>query len=431
MQTTTPLCTLALVFVSLQATADSQQNAKGFMEQSKLSVLSRNFYFNRDFRDAPAGDQSYREEWAQGILADFSSGYTQGTVGFGLDAHAYLGLKLDSGKGRSGAGLLPVGDDDRADDSFSELGGAVKMRISATELRYGQMRTESPVFMTSDSRLLPETATGFLLTSKEIKDLAIEAGHFTASKYRNSSNHDDDLLLNYGENRIGKSIDYLGGTYSFTDDLTASLYASEFENTWRQYYSNLNYVYALSKIQALDVDFNLYKTDDTGKAYQGEINNTAYSFAAGYSVGAHKFTLAYQKVEGDTPFDYVGGDSIVLANAVNYSDFNGAKERSYQARYDLNLAAYGVPGLKFSVRYITGDNIDGTKADPNGGYAGLQGDGGKHWERNVDVRYVVQSGTAKDLSLRLRQATHRANEAQGEGDVDEVRFIVEYPLQLL
>ena len=115
---------------------------------------------------------------------------------------------------------------------------------------------------------------------------------------------------------------------------------------------------------------------------------------------------------------------------MNFSDFNGANERSVQLRYDLDMASYGIPGLNFSVRYVKGDDIDGSKADPQGGYAGLQGDGGRHWERNLDLRYVVQSGAAKDLSLRLRHATHRANQAQGEADVDEVRLIAEYPLQI-
>ncbi|WP_416059052.1 OprD family outer membrane porin, partial [Pseudomonas aeruginosa] len=45
-----------------------------------------------------------------------------------------------------------------------------------------------------------------------------------------------------------------------------------------------------------------------------------------------------------------GGDSIFLANSVQYSDFNGPGEKSWQARYDLNMASYGVPGLTFMVR---------------------------------------------------------------------------------
>jgi hypothetical protein len=53
----------------------------------------------------------------------------------------------------------------------------------------------------------------------------------------------------------------------------------------------------------------------------------------------------------------------------------------------------------------------------------------KRWERDVEVKYVVQSGSMKDLSLRLRQATTRATAF--ESDLDEVRVIVEYPLAIL
>ncbi|MCO6058976.1 OprD family porin [Pseudomonas sp. MOB-449] len=424
------LTALAVSIISLHAAA-GQADSKGFIDDSSLRLLNRNFYFNRDFRSADPGDQSYREEWAHGLMAYYESGFTQGTVGFGVDAHGFLGVKLDSGRGTTGTDLLPVDSDGRAEDDYSSAGGAVKLQVSSTQLRYGELRTSAPVFATADSRLLPETATGFLVTSEEIEGLSLQAGHFTAYKFRDSSNRDDDLLINYGEGELGKSIDFAGGTYQATDSLSASLFASEFDETWRQYYGNLNYNLPLSDAQALNFDFNLYRTNDTGDALQGEIDNTTYSIAAAYSIGAHKLTLAYQDVDGDTPFDYIGGDSIFLANSIAYSDFNGANERSYQVRYDLDLASYGVPGLKFMARYVTGDDIDGTKADPNGGYAGLQGDGGKHWERNFDVKYTLQSGPAKDLSFRLRQATHRANDVQGEGDIDEVRLIIEYPLEII
>jgi imipenem/basic amino acid-specific outer membrane pore len=80
-------------------------------------------------------------------------------------------------------------------------------------------------------------------------------------------------------------------------------------------------------------------------------------------------------------------------------------------------------------RYIKGDQIDFTKADPSGAYYRAGADDEKEWERNIEAKYVVQSGSAKDLSFRVRQATHRASSY--ESDVDEVRLIIEYPLSLL
>ena len=54
-----------------------------FFKDSSTQVVARNFYFNRDFRNAASTAQSYREEWAQGFIGTFTSGFTPGTVGFG------------------------------------------------------------------------------------------------------------------------------------------------------------------------------------------------------------------------------------------------------------------------------------------------------------------------------------------------------------
>ena len=76
-------------------------------------------YFNRDFRDGTSSQQSKRDEWAQGFMLNFESGYTDGTVGFGLDALGMLGIKLDSSPDRTDTGLLPTHDDGKAADEYS------------------------------------------------------------------------------------------------------------------------------------------------------------------------------------------------------------------------------------------------------------------------------------------------------------------------
>ncbi len=67
----------------------------------------------------------------------------------------------------------------------------------------------------------------------------------------------------------------------------------------------------------------------------------------------------------------------------------------------------------------------------NSAYAGLYGADGEHHETNLEAKYVVQNGPAKDLSFRARQAWHRANADEGEGDVNEFRLIVDYPISIL
>ncbi|CAI8819864.1 MULTISPECIES: OprD family porin [Pseudomonas] len=413
-------------------TALADEPAQGFLDGATLDVLSRNFYLNSDYRSPSPTGKSYKAEWAQGFIGAFESGFTPGTLGFGLDAHAFLGLKLDGGKGHSGTGLLPVNDDGRSEGNYSSGGGALKIRASRTTLAFGEMMVETPVFDTADKRLQPEYATGLLLNSREIDDLNLVAGHFTAFKNQDSSSGKGDFY-GYGANTEAGGITFLGTDLFTQRPVGGALYASELSDTWRQYYANLHL-----KQPGVFLDANLYHTQDTGKALAGAIDNTAFSLSGKYTVAAHAFTLAYQKITGDTPFDFVGGDSIYLANSIKYADFNGANERSWQARYDLDLGTLGIPGLNFMTRYVMGSQIDGTHA-PKGGaynpfdesvgdYMPQQGDGGRHWERDIDLRYVVQSGTAKGLSLQLSHVSHRANTAQAGDDIDRVYVVIQYPL---
>ena len=77
----------------------------------------------------------------------------------------------------------------------------------------------------------------------------------------------------------------------------------------------------------------------------------------------------------------------------------------------------------------SGRGIDGSHAPASGAYVGQYGDGGKHWERDIDLKYVVQSGAAKDLSLSFSHVSHRANQAQAGDDIDRIYLIIEYPLK--
>lgn len=64
-----------------------------FFADGKAGLELRNFYFNRDYRQ-PGASQSYSEEWAQGFLLRYESGYTEGLFGLGVDALGLLGVRL-------------------------------------------------------------------------------------------------------------------------------------------------------------------------------------------------------------------------------------------------------------------------------------------------------------------------------------------------
>ncbi|MNE34620.1 Porin D precursor [compost metagenome] len=56
-------------------------------------------------------------------MLGYKSGYTDGTVGFGVDTLRLLGITLDTGKGRQvGSSMIPSNSDNRAVDEWSRLG---------------------------------------------------------------------------------------------------------------------------------------------------------------------------------------------------------------------------------------------------------------------------------------------------------------------
>ncbi|MCK9796559.1 porin [Pseudomonas chlororaphis] len=433
------LAALATLVSSGPSLGVAQEAAEGFIEGSSLTLLNRNFYFNRDHRNgesSPTGN-GYSEAWAHGLIGKFESGFTQGSVGVGVDAFAMLGLKLDTGDGRNGGrssfDVLPVNRDGEARDEYSKAGGAVKVRALDTVVKVGDVFPATPVVAAGDSRLLPESFRGVTATNTSISGLSLQGGRLHAMSQPVSSNPRDNFVTFYGGPVNSPWIGYFGGDYSLNDNLGFSLYSSRLKDAWNQYYAGNTWTYPLSEGLSLFGGLNYYKAVDEGKQLLGSFNNSIWSGKAGVKFGAHSLALSHQRNNGDDDFDYLRqSDSIFLDNSIQYSDFNSPKERSWMLRYDLDMASFGVPGLSFMTRYGRGSGADYSNA--NSVYmrrdaAGNPLTGQHRWERNIEAKYVVQAGSLKDLSLRVRQATTRATAF--ESDLDEVRLIVEYPLSLL
>ncbi|TXI02507.1 MAG: OprD family porin [Pseudomonas monteilii] len=390
-----------------------------FFEDSTATFETRNMYFNRDFRDGTSAQQSKRDEWAQGFMLNFESGYTDGTVGFGLDALGMLGIKLDSSPDRTDTGLLPTHDDGKAADEYSKLGLTGKVKVSQTELKIGTLIPELPTLQPNDGRILPQTFEGGLLTSKEVKGLTFTGGRLDKAKDRNDTNW-EDLALNNKNGRFGGSfsadnLDLAGLDYQFTDRITGSYHFAQLDDIYRQHFIGMVATQPWGP-GTLGTDLRLAVSDDAGAAKAGNIDNTTVNGMLSYALGGHKVSAAWQQLSGDSAFPYVDGADPYLVNFVQINDFAGADERSWQARYDYNFAALGVPGLTFMTRYISGDNV-----------SRAAGGEGKEWERDTEMKYVVQSGPLKNVAVRLRNATFRSNFAR---DADEVRLLVSYSVAL-
>jgi len=398
--------------------------AAGFVEDSHATVEARTVYFNRDFRDGHSSSSqgaSKREEAAQGFILNFQSGYTQGPVGFGVDALGMLGLKLDSSPGDSNSGLLPSsGHDPRhSADQYAKVGIAGKVKVSQTVLKYGSMMPDVPLLKYNDGRLLPTLFHGAWLTSEEVRDFRFTLARLNQYTARDSTDR-QDIRVHCKNKRYACDIEAdhfdLGGIdYRINDRISAQYQVSKLENIYRQHFLGLVASQPL-QVGTLSADLRLIKSDDIGGARAGEIDHRAFSGMLGYSLGGHKVSGGWQRMYGDSAMPYLDGTNPYLVNYAQVNDFAAAQERSWQLRYDYDFKALGVPGLSFFTRYINGDSIKvpGSNAE------------GKEWERDSELKYQVQSGTFKDVSVRLRNSTYRSNYVKWARDMDETRVIVSY-----
>ncbi|WP_416199654.1 MAG: Outer membrane porin, OprD family [Pseudomonas helleri] len=409
--------TIGLLSLTLCAPVMAQD--QGFFEDSSTDLLLRNYYFNRDFRD-PGATKSKVDEWAQGFILKFSSGFTPGVVGFGVDGIAMLGVKLDSSREASGSELLPVRSNGRAADNFSRAGVAAKMRFSATEIKVGELMPDVPVLRYDDGRLLPQTFRGAMLVSKEIEGLAVQAGQYRKVSLRNSSDM-QELSTWAAPGVTSDRFNYAGADYRFNEQRTqVGVWHSQLKDIYQQSYFNLLHKQPVGDwVLGANLGYFIDKDDGSVRIGIGIGNvssRTAYGLFSA-ATGGHTLYLGLQKVSGDTSWMSVYGSSgRTLGNDMFNGNFSNADERSWQVRYDYNFAAMGVPGLLAMVRYGHGDNAT-TK----------QGTNGKEWERDTEIGYTVQSGSFKNLSLRVNNSTNRRT---FNSDFDQTRVIISYPLSM-
>ncbi|WP_409313259.1 OprD family porin [Pseudomonas putida] len=417
----------SLVLSALYCACQTAQAA--FIHDGSGSLELRNFYFDRDFHGDSA-TQSRRGEWAQGFMLRLQSGYTDGVVGFGLDAAGMLGLKLDSSPDRSGSGLLPRGSDKRAADDYAKAVATFKARLAQSELKAGGLSPQLPLLASNSSRLFPQWFNGVQLVSKELDRFTFTLLQVNATKLRDSSDYEDLTAMAqqgaYLATVTSDRLRYAGVDYQPLNNLTLSLHTSALEDLFRRDFAGFKFKTRLGPGDVF-TEWRWFNAREQGRALLGGVDNQTLSTNFGYSVQGHTFSGGYQKVRGDTAYAYVGGTDTYLFSEQQVSTFALANERAWMLRYDYNFAALGIPGLTFNVRYVKGDQVDPQRIASVKGRALAAGGGeGREWERTTDITYVVQSGALRNVSLRWRNASMRSNFADA---ADENRVIVGYTFE--
>lgn len=437
------------------AGTSAQSEAKGFIDGQSLGGTTRNWYSNEMFRrdtrigyfknegDINKTRISRRYNWDQGTIINYTSGFTQGTVGVSTEVAAYNVISLirnrDDIGGSSNRTLAHSYGD--AVDQWSKLGLAnVKFRVSNTTLTAGRQNFSSGIVDTIGNRALPSSFEGVSFNSEEFTNLSFQGGVFdrvsprteqSLSKFRSEYN-------SKGADGVETDKVYtLGANYQPFKSLKTSFFGANVKDFWNQYYFGATHELGDSSVLGLTTGFNYYKTVDEGKKLMGDIDNDTFSLSLGLTHQAHSLTFSYQQVNGNEYFDYLHEtNGIYLANSLT-SDFNGPNEKSFQIAYGINMAEYGVPGLKFNIYSARGWGIDGTHYTGNRGvadkgYDGVQAmDGEHHYEYGIGTSYAVQSGPLKATTIRATYVAHRATKEQADGNLNEFRLVTTIPFNIL
>lgn len=394
--------------------------AEGFFDDAKVDLTLKNFYQNRNFLGNNVV-QPQAEEWVQFLTLDARSGYTPGPVGFALDVIGQLGIKLDGSPGSSGTQLLPPG----SPDDLSRIDPVAKIKYSKTVLKVGDTVMSLPVLRSDPGRAKLQTYEGAMLTSQEIDNLTLYGGQVRATSLRNSVDMDSDL--SYG-GAISDRFNYVGGEYYFNQKRTMiGLWNAQLKDIYQQQFINLTHTQAVGD-WVLGSNMGVFFGKEDGSARAGDLDNRTLTglFSARY--GMHTFYVGVQKVEGNSSWMRVGATDGTsgggsLANDNLNSSFDREDERSWQLRYDLDFAQWGVPGLTVSNRYIRGENVRVRDIDI---------DNGTEFERELIVSYVVQAGTLKDLALVWKNSSARHSwRNNATRNFDDNRLFISYPISLL
>lgn len=396
--------------------------AQGFIDDSSVTLTARNYYLDRDYK----GDSRYSaaREWAQGFIFKANSGFTQGTVGLGLDVTGLVGIKLDSSPDRGATQLLAYNPQTRrARDEYGELGLTFMAKVAETRLLLGTQFPTLPVIYGSPARLLPQTFRGAYLISEDIPDLTLHVGQMDRVNLRDSTDYQPISLASpnarFKAGASSDQFDFAGGDYRWSPNLTLRYFHAELKDIYTQDFAGAVHLLPLGPGK-LKTDLRVFDSRENGQARAGKVDSTNYGAMFTYLVGGHGLGAGYMATTGDTAMAYIGGgEPAVLSDGAMSSDFVNPEERTWVFRYDYNFVAMGVPGLTGMLRYMKGDNIN---------LPTLGGKGLKESSRDVELAYVLQSGPIKGLALRARHATYRNDQSSASTfrSDNETRLNIDY-----
>lgn len=253
----------------------TQDTASGFVDGQNVSGLTRNWYsreratkgpiYKHFNADGSKSSSHKRDNWVQSTIVDYSSGFTQGTVGFAIQVAAYNDIALERNRADVGGPNNRTLTDStgNVEDQWSKMGLAnIKARASNTTLTIGRQAVNTPVLAVYGNRALPSSFEGASLISDEFNNLSFQGGVYDRVSPRTEQSQTSLRTKYEAHTTESNRLSLLGVDYKPSAALSTSLYSSELKDIWRQYYVGAKHSLGDRDELSLNSVFGYYHTQD-------------------------------------------------------------------------------------------------------------------------------------------------------------------------
>ncbi|QSQ95270.1 MULTISPECIES: OprD family outer membrane porin [Acinetobacter] len=414
---------LWIAMLAATATLGTSATYADFIDDSNVQLKFKNFYLDRQYQDKPELNFG---SWSQAVTLDAKSGYHDigGGVQIGADVLVQHAVKLN-GRDQNPDWVLPH-DGKESKDHFGKVGATLKVKVSETELKVGDLLPMSPVVFFDPSRQLLTTYSGAWLESKDIKDTKLTLAYLDGINARYENQYHDLSLFPQNNFATAVSTDdgmYIAGIdHQFTPKVGGSYWYADVTNIYQQHYAAVNYKTTLAENTKLDTHVRYFDNSESGDQLYGKIDSQAVSAGAKINHGMHTVQLGYQQMFGEhgnkAPMFPTLGGWVPQPYLDNWSvaSFIRKDEKSWSLGYTYNFADVGVPGLTATARHFRGWDVDNGAGEPRG----------KENEINLIVNYVVPEGKLKGLGFNYMFIDTNYDNISGGNDLEEHRIATTY-----
>ncbi|WP_168399973.1 OprD family outer membrane porin [Acinetobacter indicus] len=414
---------LWIAMLAATATLGTSATYADFIDDSNVQLKFKNFYLDRQYQDKPELNFG---SWSQAVTLDAKSGYHDigGGVQIGADVLVQHAVKLN-GRDKKPDWILPH-DGKESKDHFGKVSATLKVKVSETELKVGDLLPMSPVVFFDPSRQLLTTYSGAWLESKDLKDTKLTLAYIDGINARYENQYHDLSLFPQNNFATAVSTDdgmYIAGIdHQFTPKVGGSYWYADVTNIYQQHYAAVNYKTTLAENTKLDTHVRYFDNSESGDQLYGKIDSQAVSAGAKINHGMHTVQLGYQQMFGEhgnkAPMFPTLGGWVPQPYLDNWSvaSFIRKDEKSWSLGYTYNFADVGVPGLTATARHFRGWDVDNGAGEPRG----------KENENNLIVNYVVPEGKLKGLGFNYMFIDTNYDNISGGNDLEEHRIATTY-----